>query len=116
MADSRPCDQPLMQFVVIDMGISMTEDQPGRLFRSFAQGDASKARKSGGTGLGLGIGRQLAEMAGDNVAVNDVPDEGSTFKLTIATGPLDGLRMMNRPAPATVVRPDDTTTQKHDAV
>jgi PAS domain S-box-containing protein len=59
------------------MGISAT-DLP-RLFRSFSQIDSSLARQFEGTGLGLAMVKQLAELHGGTVAVSSVPGSGSTF-------------------------------------
>jgi signal transduction histidine kinase/ActR/RegA family two-component response regulator len=86
-----------MQFEVIDTGIGMTAQQIAQLFTPFTQVDSSAARKHGGTGLGLAISKRLAQsLGGDITAVSD-PGKGSTFTLTIETGPLDGVAMLADP-------------------
>jgi signal transduction histidine kinase/ActR/RegA family two-component response regulator len=88
---------PQLQFAVMDTGIGITEEQASRLFQPFSQGDASIGRTFGGTGLGLAISKRLAKMLGGDVTVYSVSGQGSKFTLTIDTGPLDGVRWLERP-------------------
>ena len=84
----------LVQFDVIDTGVGITEEQMRALFQPFTQGDSSTTRKHGGTGLGLAISRRLANMLGGDITVTSAPGEGSTFRVTIGTGPLAGVPML----------------------
>jgi Amt family ammonium transporter len=88
-----------LEFAVADTGVGMNQEQIGRLFRPFTQADASTTRKFGGTGLGLTITKRLTEMLGGAVAVESDPGKGSTFAVTIATGSLHGVRMIEPSAP-----------------
>ena len=94
------CDEPVMQFDVIDTGIGMTETQTARLFQPFSQADESTTRKHGGTGLGLAISKRLAEKLGGDITVKSTPGKGSVFSVTIRVGPLDGVELVNCPAEA----------------
>ncbi len=87
---------PSMQFDVVDTGVGLTEEQVGRLFQAFIQADSTMSRKFGGTGLGLTISKSFAEMLGGNISVvNSAPGCGTRFRTTIATGPLEGVRMVD---------------------
>jgi len=87
-------DRPKMQFDVVDTGIGMAPDLIAKLFRPFQQADTSTTRKFGGTGLGLTISKRLAGRLGGDIAVESTPGEGSTFTVTVGTGPLDGVRLI----------------------
>jgi len=90
---------PKLQIRVIDTGIGLTQAQIGRLFQPFTQADASTTRKYGGSGLGLTIGKRLAEMLGGTITVDSESGKGSTFCITVDTGPLDGVRLLESPRP-----------------
>ncbi len=76
-------DRYQLHFTVSDSGIGIPADRLDRLFKSFSQVDASTTRKYGGTGLGLTISKQLAELMGGTMWVESVEGEGSTFHFTI---------------------------------
>jgi len=64
---------------VSDTGIGIPADRLEAIFESFTQGDGSTTRRHGGTGLGLTISRQLAEMMGGHVNVQSCKGQGSSF-------------------------------------
>lgn len=72
-----------LQFSIIDHGIGLTNDQLGRLFQTFEQGDGGMTRKYGGTGLGLSISKKLVELMGGRIWAQSVYKEGSTFTFTV---------------------------------
>ncbi|SFV17455.1 PAS domain-containing sensor histidine kinase [Pseudoduganella namucuonensis] len=68
-----------LELCVSDHGIGISQDNMARLFQSFSQIDSSLARKFEGTGLGLAMVRQLAELQGGTVAVASMEGEGAHF-------------------------------------
>jgi len=68
-----------VEICVSDCGIGISQDNMGRLFQAFSQIDSSLARKFEGTGLGLAMVKQLAELQGGSVAVASVERKGSRF-------------------------------------
>jgi len=97
MANSADSDKPHLRFDVTDTGIGLSPDQQEKLFRPFAQADSSTTRKFGGTGLGLTISKRLATMLGGDLTLRSVPGAGSTFTLTVETGPLKNVAMLDAP-------------------
>ena len=91
-----------MEFDVIDTGLGMTPEQATRIFQPFYQADSSVTRKIGGTGLGLAITKRLVEMLGGDATVMATHlGRGTHMRITVATGPLDGVAMVADPAAAT---------------
>lgn len=68
---------------VTDTGIGIPRDKQGMIFEAFQQGDGSTSRKYGGTGLGLTISRELAQLLESRIEVASEIDVGSTFTLFV---------------------------------
>ena len=88
---------PLLAIDVVDTGVGLAPDEQSRIFEAFAQADASLTRRHGGTGLGLTISRALGRLLGGDLTVDSAPGRGSVFRATIATGPLESVRMLEIP-------------------
>lgn len=66
---------------VQDSGVGISPADVERIFQPFVQVDAGYTRAHGGTGLGLTISRNLAQMMGGDITVESVLGEGSRFTL-----------------------------------
>lgn len=68
---------------VRDTGIGIAADRQERIFESFTQADGSMTRRYGGTGLGLTLTRQLAELMGGRAGMESIEGLGSRFWVEI---------------------------------
>jgi signal transduction histidine kinase len=68
---------------VVDHGPGIPADERERVFERFVQLDQSSTRRQGGTGLGLHLCRQLAEVVGGRMTVTETPGGGCTFTLVV---------------------------------
>ncbi len=75
------CD---IELSVRDTGIGISREKLKKVFESFTQADSSTTRKYGGTGLGLTISKNLAELMGGQLTVTSDIGQGSTFILQLA--------------------------------
>ncbi len=72
-----------LEFIVEDTGIGLTPDQQEIIFERFRQAQLGNNRNYGGSGLGLTISRNLAQMMNGNIGVKSTEGIGSTFYFTI---------------------------------
>lgn len=82
-SEPRDLGRVAIFFAVKDTGVGVSAEKMERIFKPFGQGDASTARRHGGTGLGLVISKQLAERMGGTLTVESTPGQGSTFSFFI---------------------------------
>ncbi|WP_166806085.1 PAS domain-containing hybrid sensor histidine kinase/response regulator, partial [Cryobacterium sp. TMT2-10] len=96
-----------LEISVEDSGIGISERDMARLFRAFSQIDSGLARKFEGTGLGLAMVKQLAELHGGTVAVASAEGEGARFAAWLPLAGQDQPVVAGpRPAEAPAVRPE----------
>lgn len=75
--------QDAIAIAVADTGAGMAADELDRVFDRFYRTDPSRARATGGSGLGLTIARQLAVAQGGALTAASEPGMGSTFTCLI---------------------------------
>jgi PAS domain S-box-containing protein len=93
-----------LEICVADSGIGISRENMAKLFQAFTQIDSSLARKFEGTGLGLAMVKQLAELHGGTVAVASAEGEGARFAawLPLRT-PAQGVTTLPQSAGASTV-------------
>jgi signal transduction histidine kinase len=76
---------------VQDSGLGIEAAEQGKIFDKFYRGGNAAARKIRGSGIGLSLTKNVAEMHGGDVLVQSEPGKGSTFTLRIpvVTAPQD---------------------------
>ena len=80
---SQDSESSKLDFIVHDTGIGIPKEKQEIIFSSFSQASSDTTRKYGGTGLGLTISRQLAELQGGSISLNSESGRGSSFTLEI---------------------------------
>ncbi|MFC5302810.1 response regulator [Azospira restricta] len=68
-----------LELAIEDTGIGIAPADAPRLFHTFAQLDASLARETKGSGLGLALVLKLAQLHGGTAALASEPGQGSRF-------------------------------------
>ena len=76
-------------FEVKDTGIGMSAEEIEKMFDPFVQADAGTTRNYGGTGLGLGIAKDIVELMGGKLMAKSSPGAGSTFSFEITFETVD---------------------------
>ncbi|WP_243364370.1 ATP-binding protein [Fundidesulfovibrio terrae] len=89
------------QFAVIrvqDNGPGVPPDMREAVFERFRQVEGDSGRRFGGTGLGLAIVKEFAEMHLGSVTVEDGPDAGALFTVSLPLTAPPGTDIQDTPA------------------
>jgi PAS domain S-box-containing protein len=79
----RTDDSAIVEIIISDTGIGISESRLQSIFEPFEQADAAISRKYGGTGLGLTISKNMIEMQGGELMVQSKEGKGSAFTIRI---------------------------------
>jgi signal transduction histidine kinase len=74
-------DQTQVHITIKDTGIGISSSDLSRVFERFYRCDQS--RSLAGTGLGLSLARAIARVHGGDITVVSMPNQGSTFAVTL---------------------------------
>jgi heavy metal sensor kinase len=70
-------------FTVRDTGIGIPSEHQSRVFDRFYRVDRSRGGSSGGSGLGLSLGKWIAEKHGTNLSLESAIGKGTSFQFAI---------------------------------
>ena len=83
LAGPAPAGQRFVRVTVSDTGQGIPSEDLPKLFDRFYRVDRSRARSSGGTGIGLSVAKQLVEAHGGRIWVESQVGSGSSFSFTL---------------------------------
>ncbi|MES2531656.1 MAG: ATP-binding protein [Pseudomonadota bacterium] len=72
-----------VKFAVADTGIGIAPEHHAAVFDDYAQVDSPVQKRLRGTGLGLSLSRQLAQLLGGQVALESELGKGSVFSVVV---------------------------------
>jgi signal transduction histidine kinase len=76
-------DGPAVRIEVRDTGCGIRPEHLPNVFERFYRADPSRARSTGGSGIGLALVKQFVEVHGGTVGVLSAPGQGSCFSFTL---------------------------------
>ncbi|WP_194410933.1 sensor histidine kinase [Microbacterium cremeum] len=104
----------IVEIAVTDRGIGIAEGEQDRVFERFYRADPARARRTGGSGLGLSIVKHAVQRHGGEVRLWSRPGRGSTFTIRLpqieapAADPTPKRGRKKKRATATPARPATT--------
>jgi signal transduction histidine kinase len=87
MESTESWKEPALRIELVDRGERIPAERRGRLFEPF-QSDPDSS-------IGLSLSKRLAQLLGGDVSVQSEEDLGTRFVLTVRTGALDGVAMLD---------------------
>ncbi|HMQ87162.1 MAG TPA: ATP-binding protein [Flavilitoribacter sp.] len=72
-----------LQMEVLDTGIGVSPENLPHVFDRFFQADDSPVRRSGGTGIGLALSKELVELMGGNISIQSELNNGTCVTLRL---------------------------------
>ena len=72
---------------IVDHGPGLDAETAAHVFERFYRGDESRARSTGGSGLGLSIAKSIVEAHGGRIAVHTAPGQGCRFTIALPVTP-----------------------------
>ncbi len=83
LAERVEADRVVLKVEVSDTGIGISDPAQAYIFEPFRQEDERLTRRYEGTGLGMSIAKQLAELMGGKLRVTSTLGKGTTFTLIL---------------------------------
>jgi signal transduction histidine kinase len=83
---AEPCGS-MVRIDVQDTGCGIEPEHVPNVFERFYRADPSRARSTGGAGIGLALVKQFVNAHGGTVGVVSSPGHGSCFSFTLPTAP-----------------------------
>jgi len=77
----------MVRVAVADSGPGIQSEDLARVFDRFFRADPSRARATGGVGLGLTIAKQLVEVHGGTIHVESIAPTGARFVFELPVAP-----------------------------
>ena len=84
---SGPTGSEMVLVAVADSGPGIQSEDLARVFDRFFRADPSRARATGGVGLGLTIAKQLVEVHGGTIHVESIVPTGARFVFELPVAP-----------------------------
>ena len=81
VADEWSPEKRVLTIRISDTGIGMVPSELERIFDRFYQADLRERKSKAGSGLGLSIGRWIADAHGAELTVESTPQQGSVFQI-----------------------------------
>jgi two-component system sensor histidine kinase ChiS len=84
--EAKLIESDMFEFSITDSGMGIAQDKLQQLFNRFHQIDNSMTRAHSGTGIGLALVKELAELLGGTVGVESTLGQGSRFFVRLPRG------------------------------